>query len=704
MGCMGSREERIIYNTVVKNEGKDQKISGPYGNSRSGGDLGKFYKEYEKSTVIEILQESFRVNANSKCCGWREAFINDKKEVEFKPEFKTINYRDMWEHATKLSKLIVKLGLAPVMRYEKEDKYDAEEGEYKVLGFFARNCMEWLAMDIACQLDSITSATFYSTLGEESFEHVFNQTLLETVCISPENIANLTKYFEKYRFKSLKNIILFDYTQHTDPEQLKKFEDKFKEFNINIYYYSKLVATKMEDIVNVKTQVSGPNTLFTLCYTSGTTNLPKGVKITQKMLGCLFFSVMADVSFVLTPNDVHFSYLPLAHVMERLVSMGLLGSGSSIYFISGEAKKYLSPELLLVRPTFMFAVPRILSLFKTLIIDKFSKLTGFAKTMADKALASKEANYDNSGAITHWFYDSFVFNKVRDQFGGRLKAFIVGSAPLPVDLAKSIKILFSIPIIEAYGMTETTGAICGSNYFDNRNLNCGGCFRSLNMKLVDVPEMNYHSQTSDLNGNHSPTGEICVKGLNITEGYFRDKKNTVASFDEDGWFHTGDVGRIMFEDKGIKIIDRVKEIFKLAQGEYIAPSKLEGAYSLSPYVEQICIHGDSEHTFVVAIIYPSRLRLKQFLDEKGLLTREDKLDRVDEFFEKDVLQDEMRASFNKIAKEKNFNSLERISKMIICKEMFTQDNGLLTESMKMKRKSFQTKFAKEIDNIYNKEK
>ena len=160
----------------------------------------------------------------------------------------------------------------------------------------------------------------------------------------------------------------------------------------------------------------------------------------------------------------------------------------------------------------------------------------------------------------------------------------------------------------------------------------------------------------------------------------------------------------MFEDKGIKIIDRVKEIFKLAQGEYIAPSKLEGAYSLSPYVEQICIHGDSEHTFVVAIIYPSRLRLKQFLDEKGLLTREDKLDRVDEFFEKDVLQDEMRASFNKIAKEKNFNSLERISKMIICKEMFTQDNGLLTESMKMKRKSFQTKFAKEIDNIYNKEK
>jgi long-chain acyl-CoA synthetase len=222
------------------------------------------------------------------------------------------------------------------------------------------------------------------------------------------------------------------------------------------------------------------------------------------------------------------------------------------------------------------------------------------------------------------------------------------------------------------------------------------------IKLVDVPEMNYHSLTTDSDGNHSPTGEICMKGLNMTAGYFRDKKNTALTIDNDGWLHTGDVGRIVYADQGLKIIDRVKEIFKLAQGEYIAPSKLEGAYSLSPYVEQLCIHGDSHHTFVIAIIFPSRLKLKHFLVEKGLLKEDSKLEEVDDFFEKEVLQDELRASFNKIAKEKNFNSLERISKMIIGREMFTLQNGLLTDTMKMKRKSFATVFAKEIEAAYGK--
>lgn len=698
MGCSGTRE-RTVYNNRSNKEGNLKNQSGPFCN------VNFEYEKWEKvnmdKTAIGQLADSFRRHGNNKCLGWREPFLNDKKEVDFKETFSTMTYNEIWNYASIISKMIEKLNLAEVQQYDKEEHYDAEEGNFKVFGLFARNCPEWIVVDLACQLNSVTTATFYSTLGEESFEHVFNQTRLETICITPENITVLIKYHEKYRFKTLRNVVLFDMTVYNTPENNKLLEDKMREFNINVYYFSKLVTNKLEDLKGVKTTMAGPDSLLTLCYTSGTTNLPKGVKISQRNVG-VQCTTIDDVDLQMDENDVHFSYLPLAHIMERSVIIYLLTFGSSIYFISGEPKKYLSAELALVRPTFMFAVPRVLSLFKTLIMDNFAKLTGFKKSLAERALATKEENFESSGAITHWFYDSLVFNKVRERFGGRIRLFIVGSAPLPVELAKSIKILFSVPIVEAYGMTETSGAVVGSSYLDHRNLDCGGCIRTCQIKLVDVPEMNYHSLTTDSQGRHSPTGEICTKGLNITSGYFRDKKNTASTIDEDGWLHTGDVGRIVHEDQGLKIIDRVKEIFKLAQGEYIAPSKLEGAYSLSPYIEQICIHGDSHHTFVIAIIFPSRLKVKMFLVGKGLMKEEDKLEDVDQFFEKDVVQDELRASFNKIAKDKNFNSLEKITKMIVATEMFTLQNGLLTDTMKMKRKSFATIFAKQIDEIYSK--
>lgn len=215
--------------------------------------------------------------------------------------------------------------------------------------------------------------------------------------------------------------------------------------------------------------------------------------------------------------------------------------------------------------------------------------------------------------------------------------------------------------------------------------------------------MNYHSKTTDPNGNLAPTGEICVKGLNITPGYFRDKKNTESTIDKDGWLHTGDVGRIMHEDKGLKVIDRVKEIFKLAQGEYIAPSKLEGSYGMSPYVDQICIHGDSHHTFVIAIICPNKPKCKEFLVSKGKLKDNCDLNAVDDFMNDKDLHEEVKKSLDALAKEKNFNSLERVPKMILCKEPFTLQNNLLTDTLKIKRRAFDLTFAKEIESIYSKE-
>ncbi len=694
---MGNKKSHI-YNLESDKEKDFPNQSRVYYNSNFG-DYLDFEKKTEGKTLISSVEESCQKYANKICLGYRKPSLNQNKEVEFSPEYIYITFKDMWSFATILSKQIEKLNLAPSAKFIKEDGYDEEPGDFKVIGFFARNCIEWIVMDLACQLDSVSSATLYSTLGDDAFLHVNKQTKLSTICISPENINVLIKYQEKFKFKGLQNVIIFDYSQYNNEVENTKIEKFMDNYGIKVYYFTKLIQTPEKELENIKTTISNPETVLTICYTSGTTNLPKGVKLSQKNFGTLY-KILEDADIEVYEADTHFSYLPLAHALERSVSSCALLNGISISFISGEPKKFLAQDIKIAKPSFLLAVPRVLSLFQTMIFENFNKLPTLKRLFVERAFETKRANFLNNGDFTHWFYDKYIFNNVRENFGGKIRILITGSAPLPREVATNIKIFFSIPVIEGYGLTETTIGITITSHLDSNNYNCGGITRFSNLKLEDVPELNYNSRTLDANGNPAPTGEICLKGTTMTSGYFRDKNKTEEAIDKDGWFHTGDIGRLMYEDKGIKIIDRKKEIFKLAQGEYIAPSKLEGAFGVSPYVEQICIHGDPYHTFFVSIIYPNKKRLRSFLASKEMMSENDSLDEVDKHFKSSILQDEMRNEFNKITKEKNFNGLEKVSKMILVSEMFTQQNGLLTDTMKMKRKCFELKFKNEIDEAY----
>jgi long-chain acyl-CoA synthetase len=161
-------------------------------------------------------------------------------------------------------------------------------------------------------------------------------------------------------------------------------------------------------------------------------------------------------------------------------------------------------------------------------------------------------------------------------------------------------------------MTESTAAVTASYFDDLKNTSTGGCIQTTTFKLVDVKELNYSSETK-LDGLASPTGEIYIGGACVFKGYFKNPEETKKTLTPDGWLKTGDVGRILPGDMGLKIIDRVKEIFKLSQGEYIAPAKLEGVYSKSKYVQQICVYGNSTRNNIIGLIYPNNVNLKEFL-------------------------------------------------------------------------------------------
>jgi long-chain acyl-CoA synthetase len=205
--------------------------------------------------------------------------------------------------------------------------------------------------------------------------------------------------------------------------------------------------------------------------------------------------------------------------------------------------------------------------------------------LLQRAVASKLRNLAQGGHYSHSIYDPLIFNKMKNLLGGRVKIMITGSAPISSEVLNFLKICFCAPVCEGYGLTESSAAASLTSTFDPVSGHVGGPLSCIRVKLRDIPEMSY------LSTDENPRGEILFYGNSIFKGYYKNEEKTAEAL-IDGWLATGDVGSI-FPNGSIKVIDRAKNIFKLSQGEYIAPEKLENIYIQSPYVAQIYVHGDS---------------------------------------------------------------------------------------------------------------
>merc|ERR1711957_171764 len=685
MGCHNTKQQHIYSITEdIKNSEANQKESLFIHPEMK--EINAYIEKYANHTVVEDIIQNFDKNPNQTALGYRKPI--DATTCE--KTFTYTKYSKIKEMATNLSKNLMIQGLAP-------STFFAEEGNFSFLGIFAKNCMEWMITDVACQLNRVTSVTFYATLGEVAFDFITDQTKISSICITPDNIKLLMSYIKKYNIFTLKNVILFDYSQFVDEEPLKMFRD----MGIKVHRFSEMI---LPDPLheNMKLNVSTPDTILTLCYTSGTTGIPKGAKISQNNLASAIHSIFdsANVSYGLT--DSILIYLPLAHIMERMNSLATLVHGLRTGFISGDVRTSLAEDLEIFQPTIMIAVPRVLQLFRTKILTQLDALPdGCKKNTAQRALRTKRENYEADKSITHSLYDKLVFSKIREKFGGKIKYFVTGSAPCTAEVAMDIKIIFSVPMLEGYGLTETCAATSICDFNDLGSDHCGGPEKGCRVKLIDVPEMHYDSKTL-LDGEPSPTGEICTYGPTNFKGYFMNAKATNEAIDADGWFHTGDIGRILPHSKGIKIIDRKKEIFKLAQGEYIAPSKLEAVYSKNQWVTNMCIYGNSFKTFIVGVIVPNRETVLKFLNRKGIVETKDlkEVKDIEQHFKNPDMIAEIKAEFDAMAKEAGFNSLEKITKLFLCDREFTIKNGCFTATLKLARNVVFKEFEKDINECY----
>lgn len=611
-------------------------------------------------TMWQIYLTGYNISTDRPFLGTRQ--IEDGVAKEYKWE----THREVRNHIENFGKGLRKLGLT----------------RQKAIGVFSINRREWSIAEIASYREAFILVALYDTLGTAAIEHIINETEMEVIVASKDKIKDLIQL--KAKIPSLKQIISMD--ENVSIEDIKNAE----KYGLTIYTFTE-VENLGEGVID-SSELSTADDIATICYTSGTTGVPKGAVLTHANCVAAVHSVSVNCDLgILTPldqNDVYISYLPMAHVLERAAQGLVIIKGGSIGFYQGSALKLLE-DMAELKPTVFVSVPRLLNRIYDKVLGAVNAKGGISSYLFHTAFSIKKANLETT--VNHWLYDRLVFKKVRELLGGRVRFMLSGSAPISPEVKDFLKICFSVDVHEGYGQTENYGTISVSGFGNNKKGTVGMPFPCSEIKLVDVPDMNYLS--TDL---PFPRGEICISGNSVMKGYYKNPEKTAETIDSEGWLHTGDIG-LLDEENQLVIIDRLKNIFKLSQGEYIAPEKIEGTYQKHEMIAQAYVHGDSMQSQLVGIMVPDEASIMRWASKHAKF----KAMTLEEVCVSEDAKTEILRDINAYGKENDLKSFEQVKALYLTTNEFTVENELLTPTFKLKREKARDVFSEPIDNMYN---
>lgn len=521
------------------------------------------------------------------------------------------------------------------------------------------NRTEWCIADLGISQLGAVTVPVYPTISEEDYNYIFNNAEIKYCFVSDEVLYRKLEKV-KPQIPSLKAIYTFDKVQGASHWQ---------------ELFSLEKDSHQSRVEELKTAIK-PNDLATIIYTSGTTGRPKGVMLTHHNI---LSNIQGVSNRIPKPNRDYnntrtLSFLPICHIFERMVYYYYLNHGYSTYF--AESIEKIGDNMKEVKPHFVTVVPRLLEKVYDKIYNKGISAGGIKKWIFLWAMGVNK-RYE-LGKPKNWkqkLADKLVFSKWREGLGGEIFALISGSAALSKSLNKKFQGA-GIPVIEGYGLTETSPVIAVNSFERMKIGSVGHPLDNLEVKFAE-------------------DGEILVKGDSVTQGYFKNPEQTKDAFTEDGYFKTGDIGHL--DEEGFLIItDRKKEMFKTSGGKYIAPQVIENMAKASRFIEQIMVVGDGEK-MPCAFVQPDFVFVKRWAELHNL--------NIEQTPAEMAKSPELKQRIEKeIAKlNEKLGNWEQIKKIELTPEVWSVENGMLTPTMKLKRKFVKERYQDLYNKLYEKE-
>ncbi|KFP38902.1 Long-chain-fatty-acid--CoA ligase 1 [Chlamydotis macqueenii] len=615
-------------------------------------------------TAYDIFQRGVQVSNNGPCLGVRKP----------NQPYEWISYKEVSDRAECVGSALLHRGFKP--------------SHVQYIGIFSQNRPEWVIIEQGCYAFSMVVVPLYDTLGNEAITYIVNKADLSLVfCDKPDKAKLLLTSVEKGETPILNTIVIMESFGMDLVERGKK---------CGVEVFSMREIEELGRAHRQKPMPPKPEDLAVICFTSGTTGNPKGAMITHQNIvsNASAFVKTTEKTFMPTSDDVLISFLPLAHMFERIVEVSIcctkllrsLVSLQKAYLLNPSDAHYFFLTLAHVYECLRIKMPTNKSCLIYLVFTIFGQAdTSLKRWMLDFASKRKEAELRSGIVRNNSFWDKVIFRKIQASLGGKVRLMVTGAAPVSASVLTFLRTALGCQFYEGYGQTECTAGCSLSLPGDWTAGHVGAPMPCNIIKLVDVQEMNYLAAKGE--------GEVCVKGPNVFCGYLKDPEKTAEALDKDGWLHTGDIGKWL-PNGTLKIIDRKKHIFKLAQGEYIAPEKIENVYLRCEALSQVFVHGESLQAFLVAIVVPDPETLRNWAKKKGFEGSYEELCKNKDL-KKHILEDMVR-----IGKESGLKSFEQVKDIVVHTEMFSIENGLLTPTLKAKRPELRKYFQSHIDELY----
>ncbi|KAH9890055.1 acetyl-CoA synthetase-like protein [Cubamyces lactineus] len=625
------------------------------------------------TNLLEVYDEGYRRSKNRAFLGHRP--VLSKKPLQY------ANYH-VWQSWSEVDARRRALGSAV---YKMFQAGELGGGDLDTVGIWSKNCPNWLIVDLAMQAYGKVVVPLYDTLGADSVEHVVNHAELTIVFAAPDHIPFLLTVVPKLR--TLRMIVSLESLEDDQKRVLSAWANTIGVAFKDITEVEEFGRNNMEDVVPATS-----DTLATICYTSGTSGVPKGVLLTHGNMAAAVYAYLHGIE--VEEDRVTMAFLPLAHIYERIVELSIVALGKSIGYTTGDPTRFLE-DIQILKPHFVPLVPRVVNrLYQSIVVA--GDAPGLKGALFRQAIATKLHNLRASGKLTHPLWDRLVFKKISGVLGGRLKVVACGSAPLSANIAEFLKVALLADFCEGYGMTENSGCCTtGWPHDPTSGGAVGSPVATAEIKLVDVPELGYRATDQPF-----PRGELCMRGAQRFHGYYKDPAKTKETIDEEGWLHTGDIATL--DDHGrFRIIDRVKNIMKLAQGEYVALEHVENVYMTSPLVAQLFIYGDSFQSFLVSVVVPDPVQLAPVVARvTGDVIAPTDVKTLERYLQDKRVVDAVHAELEKEVNVQRLKGFEKIKRIHLTLDGFTVENNCLTPTLKIRRKETYEKFKPYIDALY----